>query len=301
MTSQGVGVAAFLEVVETGPLCLVQDGGRPGLSSLGVSPSGAADGRAFELGARLLGQSPAQAALECLLGGVALRAHGSVTVVVTGASCRVQVDDRAVGYAAPFLLRDGQVLRMSRPDAGLRSYLAVRGGLLVPPVLGSRSHDTLSGLGPPPVRSGDRLPVGLSQGDDFTDLLVDVAPVAPPGGGLVVLDTRPGPRWDWLADPAQLAETEWLVSATSDRVGVRLDGPRLLRDDGRRTAEVPSEGLVRGAVQLPPDGRPVVFLADHPVTGGYPVVAVLTGPTADAAAQVVPGQPVRLRPATSLG
>lgn len=285
---------ALLEVVDVGALCLVQDLGRPGLASLGVSPSGAADRGAHALGARMLGQDSVLAGVE-VVGGLAVRARGSVTAVVTGARCEVTVDDRPVGTGAPFLLRDCQLLRIGRPSAGLRSYLGVRGGVAIDAVLGSRSSDTLSGLGPAPIRVGDLLPVGRPTGPVGGELLVDVAPVAGPTTGAVELEVLPGPRLDWLADPAELTTSRWTVAAESDRVGIRLAGPALDRSATRATAEVPSEGVVRGAVQVPANGVPVVFLADHPVTGGYPVVAVLTQQACDRAAQLVPGQRVRLR------
>jgi biotin-dependent carboxylase-like uncharacterized protein len=281
-------IPAALVVVRTGPLALIQDGGRPGLSTMGVGPSGACDRFAYELGARLLGQDAGAAAVECLQGGMVVRASGTVTLVTTGAPADIAVDGRLVGHAAPFTARDGQLVAIGRPHAGLRTYLSVRGGVDVAPVLGSRSYDTLSAIGPPPLATGDVLPVGPAQGD----VTVDVAPVGAPSSGIVDLPAVPGPRWDWLDDAAALTAPCWRVGTASDRVGLRLGGPEVPR--GTRV-EVPSEGLVRGAVQVPADGHPVVFLADHPVTGGYPVVAVLTARGADLAAQVVPGQEVRLR------
>ncbi len=288
---------AGLEVLAPGTLSLVQDAGRPGLGDLGVGPSGAADRGAFELGARLLGQDGSFAAVESLGGGLVLRARGSLTAVVTGAPAPTRVDGVPVGHAAPFLVGDGAELWLGRPPTGLRTYVSVRGGIAVPPVLGSRSRDTLSGLGPEPLVAGQLLRVGDPRGD----LLVDVAPVARPSGGLVLLEAFQGPRWDWLAEPDALEHGPWLVGVDSDRVGVRLEGPGLARHPAHDRAELPSEGVVRGAVQLPPGGRPVIFLADHPVTGGYPVVAVLTAAACDLAAQLVPGQPVRLRMASAPG
>lgn len=296
MTPADHAAYARLEVIVAGPLTLVEDLGRPGLASLGVGPSGAADRGAFALGARLLGQPTDRAALECHHGGLTLRAHGSVTMALTGAPAPTTVDGTPVGYAAPFLVRDGSVLHVGRPTSGLRTYVSVRGGVEVAPVLGSRSYDTLSGIGPPPLEDGDVLPVGQPVGDP----LVDVAPVAPPARGLVTLELTRGPRSDWLGDLTALTDTPWQVDARSDRVGVRLAGASLARAAGFEGRELPSEGVVRGAVQLPADGRPVLFLADHPVTGGYPVVAVLTSRSGDAAAQLVAGQSVRLRQVSSL-
>lgn len=290
---QGAGHPAYalLEVLETGPLTLVEDLGRPGWAAMGVGPSGAADRGSFGLGARLLGQDLDRAALECHHGGLALRAHGSVTIALTGAPTPATVDGVDAPHAAPLLLRDGSVLRLGRPEVGLRTYVSVRGGLDVAPVLGSRSYDTLSGIGPPPLTQGQLLPVGEPSGSP----LVDIAPVRALSHGTVELPVTPGPRLDWLADPAAATGTGWAVAADSDRVGVRLEGEPLRRASWCEQLELPSEGVVRGGVQLPADGRPVVFLADHPVTGGYPVVAVLTTAACDQLAQLVPGQGVRLR------
>jgi biotin-dependent carboxylase-like uncharacterized protein len=256
-----------------------------------VSPSGAADRAAYELGARLLGQGGDRAALEILLGELVVRAHGSLTAVLTGAALPAEVDGTAVGHAALFLVRDGQVLRLGRPAQGLRTYLSVRGGIAVPPVLGSRSRDTLAGLGPEPVTPGDRLPVGWS--DAWPTL--DVAPVAPLPTGVVDLRAMWGPDSDRLAR-RELLCAQWAMAPDSDRVAVRLTpaGGSPLSAAFADATEVPPAGIVRGAIQLPPSGLPVVFLDDHPVTGGYPVVAVLDAASCDRAAQLRPGAVVRL-------
>lgn len=286
---------AVLEVLETGPLALVQDHGRPGLGAMGVSRSGAADRRSFSLGARLLGQTTGEAAIEVALGGLVLQAHESVTAVLTGAPAQATVDGIPVGHAAPFLLPRKAILRLGRPTSGLRTYVSVRGGLDVPPVLGSRSTDTLSGTGPPVLTPGSLLPIGRPLGDPT----LDVAPVEPPASGELRLHVVMGPREDWLADPRALLAQGWTVSSRSDRVGLRLQGPALRRHPHRLSDELPSEGLVRGCVQVPPDGQPIVFLADHPVTGGYPVVAVARDADVDLAAQAVPGQRIELLASTS--
>jgi biotin-dependent carboxylase-like uncharacterized protein len=176
--------------------------------------------------------------------------------------------------------------------AGLRTYVAVRGGIVVPEVLGSRSTDIMADLGPPVLRAADELPVGGAPGR-FPN--VDVAPVADPEGGDLVVRVVPGPRDTWLTDDAwgALLHEGYEVTSESNRVGIRLDGPVLKRasDD-----ELPSEGMARGALQVPPSGKPVLFLADHPVTGGYPVAAYVHDADVDRCAQLCPGQRVFFRP-----
>jgi len=204
--------------------------------------------------------------------------------VTTGARCA-----GATAHNAPVLLRAGSRLALGAPARGLRTYLAVRGGLDVPPVLGSRSTDLLAGLGPPPLTHGDVLPVGephLPLPD------VDVAAVAEPTGRELRVRVLPGPRRDWFADAAWdvLLGSAYTVTGESNRIGLRLDGPPLER---RRDGELPSEGMVRGALQVPPSGRPVLLLADHPVTGGYPVVGYVHDDDVDACGQLIPGQVLR--------
>ncbi|PRX92494.1 biotin-dependent carboxyltransferase family protein [Allonocardiopsis opalescens] len=282
---------AALEVLAPGPAATVQDLGRAGHGALGVGRSGAADLASFRLANRLVANPEGAAAIEATLGGLEVRARGDLLVAVAGAPCPVTVDGRPEPVAALLRLPDGARLRLGVPPAGLRSYLAVRGGVDVPPVLGSRSTDTLSGLGPPPLAAGTELPVGPPP---RAHPVVDLAPVAPPPGGVPVLRCRPGPRDDWFAAEALSALTSapYLVTGDSDRVGMRLDGPALPRS---RTGELPSEGMVRGALQVPPSGRPTLFLADHPVTGGYPVIAVLATADVDLAAQARPGTRLRFR------
>jgi len=280
-----------LEVLAAGPLSLIQDLGRAGFASIGVGSSGAADRGAFRLGARLLAQPYSAAALEVTFGGLSIRARGDLQLALTGAQAPATVDGRPVGYFGPFTVADGQVLTLASPSVGLRSYLSVRGGIAVAPVLGSRSTDTLSGLGPPPLRARDVLPVGPAPAA-FPN--VDVAPAAAISPETLVVHALRGPRDDWLADLEALAATPWTVSTDSDRVGIRLSGAPLQRQASRLERELPSEGVVSGSIQIPPSGQPVVFLADHPVTGGYPVVAVLLDADIDRAAQAVPGQQVRI-------
>jgi biotin-dependent carboxylase-like uncharacterized protein len=281
-----------LTVLATGPLATVQDRGRPGYAAIGVPRAGAADAPAAELANRLVGNTDEAAVVEVTAGGLRVRAGRTLLVALTGAPAPVTVGGRPAPFGAPLTLVPGAELAVGMPPVGLRTYLAVRGGIDVPPVLGSRSTDTLSGLGPAPLEPGDRLPVGTLQAEEP---FVDVAPIRRPSSA-PALRVLPGPRRDWL-DPAAwtaLTTQPWTVTADSNRVGLRLAGPALTRT---REDELPSEGLVAGAVQVPPDGAPVLFLADHPVTGGYPVLAVVTTADLPAAAQLRPGDTLTFRPA----
>ena len=281
-----------MEVVRPGPLTTVQDGGRVGVAALGVPRAGALDPDARRLANRLVGNAPDAAVLEATLGGVALRALEPLLAAVVGAPAPVRVDGRAVAWGAPVPVPAGAVLAVGAPTSGLRCYLAVAGGFAVPPVLGSRSADLLAGLGPPPLAVGQLLPVGPPTGPPCW---IDPLPLpAPPRQLLLRLDL--GPRADWFTPVAlqTLDAGRWTVSSASNRVGLRLVGPTLERLPGR--GELPSEGMVLGAVQVPPDGLPVVFLADHPTTGGYPVVGVVPAEDLGAAAQVTPGTSVRFIP-----
>ena len=282
----------MLTVLAPGPLATVQDRGRPGWAAIGVTRSGAADRAAAALANRLVGNDRSAAVIEATAGGLRVRAERTVLVAVTGAPAPPAVDGRPAPLNAPLTLRPGAELSLGLPAVGLRSYLAVRGGVDVPEVLGSRSTDTLSGLGPAPLRAGHVLGVGSLAAEEP---IVDVAAVRPPSADPVVR-VLPGPRRDWLLPAAwsALTSAEWTVSADSDRVGLRLTGPRLHR---AREDELPSEGLLPGAIQVPPDGAPVLFLADHPVTGGYPVPAVVVTADLPAVAQLRPGDVLRFRPA----
>lgn len=276
-----------LEVIATGALALVQDLGRPGLTASGVGRSGAADRGALRLANRLVANPAGAAGIEVVFGGLAVRAATLLTVALAGAAAPADVDGTPVGHHAVVPLRPGQMLRLGVPPTGVRTYLAVRGGVDVAPVLGSRSTDLLSGLGPPKLAPGDVLPVG-PEPDTFPT--IDLAPVAGPTGATVTLRAVPGPRAEWVADLDALTRTAWTASSRSDRIGMRLEGGRLHRRD---EAELPAEGMVRGALQVPPGGEPVLLLADHPVTGGYPVVVTVCDADVDRAAQVRPGQGVR--------
>lgn len=279
-----------LQVLDAGPLTTVQDLGRPGWAHLGVPQAGALDAAAAALANRLVGNDATAALLETTLGGATVRVAAATTVAVSGAWCTVRVDGRAVAFGEPVSVRADAVVTVGPAVRGVRSYLAVAGGLAVGPVLGSRSTDTLAGVGPPVLRDGDALPLGSPGSGPGA---VDVDAVRRPAGP-VTLRVRTGPRRDWFARDAMgtLTAAAFTVTPDSNRVALRLDGAALGRS---RDDELPSEGIVLGAVQVPPSGRPLVFLNDHPTTGGYPVLCVVHPDDLGACAQLRPGEPVSFR------
>jgi len=267
-----------LEVLDPGPLTTIQDHGRPGWAHTGVPPSGAVDRESWARANDLVGNPDAAAALEATLIGPTLRALKTVTVAVVGA--------RTADHTRT--LQPGDVLETG-PCRGARAYIAVRGGIDGEPTLGSRSTDLLTGLGPPPLEQGDLLPIGPE-------------PTRPPGSPRPATPDRdelrlhPGPRDDWFTAAAleTLRTATWRVTSQANRVGIRLDGPPLERACHE---ELLSEGLVTGALQVPPSGRPILLLNDHPTTGGYPVIADVASDDLSRAGQLKPGDDVRFAPA----
>ncbi|MFZ3454499.1 5-oxoprolinase/urea amidolyase family protein [Arthrobacter sp. 7Tela_A1] len=299
-------------VLDPGPQSTIQDLGRPGYSHVGVGRSGAADRSALVRANRMVGNPAGAAGLEVLFGGLRLRAGRDLVVAVTGASAPLALHaadrpERPAPFDAPFLLRSGEVLSLGLPAAGLRTYLALRGGRAGQAVLGSLSTDTLAGLGPAGLTAGCGLSVGPEPGTAVG--LPEAAPPLPgaeteaeteAGAGTgweaeAQLRYVPGPREDWF-DAAGLdgfMSRTWTVAQDSNRVGVRFSGEPLT---GRRAGELESEAVLPGSVQVPPSGLPILFLADAPVTGGYPVIGVVLQADLDLAAQLRPGTPVRFVP-----
>jgi biotin-dependent carboxylase-like uncharacterized protein len=274
-----------LVVVSAGPATTVQDLGRAGYAHLGVSPAGAADPRSLARANILVGNAAGTPAFEAALRGPALTCDRPVTIAVSGARCRAG--------EGPHRLEPGAVFDVGPLRGGLRAYIAVAGGLAVAPVLGSASTDIRCLLGPPPVRDGDRFDLG------------GAAPAAAPAPEPVPLDrpvwlpVRPGPRPDRCppAAWAALLDRDWAVGLAASRTGFRLAGPALPASE----QGWPSEGVIAGAVQLPPDGQPIVLLCEHPTTGGYPVVAVVTADGLPVAGQLRPGDAVRFRSSGGTG
>lgn len=297
-------VVSGLRIVSPGLHSLIQDLGRHGHSALGVSAAGALDRASLRRANRLVGNEPSAAAIETVAGGLKVQAVGDQVLAVAGAPSELTVVSppdadsgepgrrRTVPMATPFALLDGETLTLGAPEAGFRSYVSLRGGVDTVPVLGSRSTDTMSGIGPAALTAGQV----FASGGDSTSGVVGHPELQPdyPGTGVTVLDVVPGPRADWFDQGAldSFCTQEWDVLPQSNRVGMRLQGSPLQRS---RQGELPSEGTVAGAIQIPPEGLPVLFLADHPVTGGYPVIAVVVDHQLDTAAQVPIGGKIRFR------
>lgn len=265
-----------IEILEPGPLTSVQDPfGRTAWRHLGVPVGGAADAWSARLANRLVGNPDDAALLEITLGNVLIGTDGAAWVALTG-GLRATSGGIELPRHEAWRLRPGATLRIGA-GPGVRGYLAVGGGLVVERVLGSTSTDLRAGFGGidgHALRTGDRLEIGRMAGEPTR--WSGTAPAAP-------IRIVPGPHPETLAE----LETEWTVAVEADRTGVRLDGPRLAG------GEVPSMGLPLGAIQVPPDGRPIVMLADRPVTGGYRVPACVIRADVGRVAQLRTGDALR--------
>ncbi|WP_309069528.1 carboxyltransferase domain-containing protein, partial [Microbacterium sp.] len=295
-----------VEVVRPGLQLVVEDFGRPGNAALGVSASGAADRRALRRANRAVGNHPAHAALELAGGGAVLRFRGAGVVAVAGAAMdpvvvRPDGVELPVTDGVPAAVDDGDELRLGVARDGLRVVIAVRGGLDLEPALGSLASDTLAGLGAEelggsPLAAGTVIPL---RGPAAAPFAVEPHPAPrsplPAAGDQVELRIVRGPRDDWFTDDGvrTLLAQEWLVTPRSDRVGIRLEGEAPL--ERAIPGELPSEGAVTGAIQVPPDGQPVLFLPDHPLTGGYPIIGAVIDADLDLAGQLPPGTRIRFR------
>jgi antagonist of KipI len=266
-----------LVVVDPGMFTTVQDLGRPGWGAAGVSACGAADPVSLRIGNRLVGNRDGAAAIEMTLRGGAFRAEAPVLVAVCGSDFGSSIPAWTATRLSP-----GDLVKVGATRAGARCILCVRGGIAVPAVLGSASTHVASGLGGlegRPLRKGDRLPVGPDPGSPPRRLR--------PGNALdeILLRKRlratPGPQADWFTAEALASfhATVWAVSEAADRMGLRLEGPRV---DRAREGELRTEGVCLGAVQVPDGGRPIVLFVDQQTTGGYPKIANVI--TADFAA-----------------
>ncbi len=290
-----------LQVRATGLLTVFQDLGRHGQACQGVSDSGAMDQAALKLANRLVGNPSDSATLETVGGGLQLQSIGETVVAVTGADAPLTLRT-AEGHqwSAPshqaLALADGDLLSIGQPVAGARSYMTARGGFAIAPVLGSCATDTLASVGPAPLGVGDVL--GLNTASAGAVVSEPALPAAdlPTLSQEVLLDVVMGPRTDWFSPDAvaSLAAQRWQVTPQSNRVGLRLAGDTPL--ERAIGGELPSEGTALGALQVPPSGQPVLFLADHPLTGGYPVIATVAPYHLDRAGQIPVGAWLRFNP-----
>ncbi len=296
-----------LEILNPGVRSLIQDAGRFGLARYGVPRSGAFDRGAWRHANRLVGNhTPDEyesnlgpAAIEVLFGGLRVQAHGELVIAVTGALAPLTVldvdsdDKREVVPNDAFVLTAGSRLHVGTTRIGLRSYLAVAGALNPEETLGSRSSDTTSGLGPPPLAKGQVIDIGTASWGSTPSQL---APPEPPAHRSVTIHVRPGPHADLVEGgiDALVGAVDWTVNPTSGRSGVRLTSKDLNARVRTTRADLPSEPTLCGAVQALPSGELVVIGPDGPTTGGYPVVAVIDQPGIDQLAQARPGAIVHL-------
>ena len=289
------------EVLAAPMPAIFQDLGRFGQTGQGVSASGALDRGAFNAANRIVGNPVNTPCLELTLGGFSFRSTSRAVIGTAGAPCPITVtaaDRSFVAKAhAPVSLEAGDVVTFGQPSKGMRCYLAVRGGFDVEPVLGSFATDTLAVVGPEPVGAGAILPLkGETSG--LSSVSIDEVPAFEPPvtGEVVTLDVVLGPRTDWFTQRGieTLTGQLWQVTPQSNRVGIRLSGD--VPVERKDSAELPSEGTATGAIQIPHSGQPVLFLADHPMTGGYPVIGAVAEYHLDLAGQIPVNAKIKFRP-----
>jgi biotin-dependent carboxylase-like uncharacterized protein len=283
-----------LQIIDPGPLTTIQDRGRRGRAHEGVARSGVFDKRSADLANRLVGNTVDAAVLEVLLGPLSFRTTSACVIAITGAPTAVSSGHHEEAQNTGFHVNAGTTVALGTSKEGMRAYVAVRGGIDCPIVLGSRSFDTLGKIGPPPVQQGDVLQIGRAAA---SHVWTETAPVpdssVASSGVAVTLRVVLGPRDDWLADRtgAGLFSPLWAVASHANRTGVRLSGPVI----GRLSGELASEAMMPGAIQLPADGQPIVLGPDCGTTGGYPVVGAVVPRDLDLLAQVRPGQLIHLK------
>jgi KipI family sensor histidine kinase inhibitor len=281
----------WAEVIRPGVLSLVQDGGRRGVAGVGVPGAGPADPDSMVLANRLVGNADGAAAIEITVAGPALRFNGPAHWAVVGRSAdavEAAVDGHPCSDGAVVPVNAGQVVSIGQVRAGLRAYLAVSGGLTTPETVGSRSSDLLCGLGPGPLVTGDRLALGLpGRPHGFLSHSADRVSDGP----ATVVRVMEGPHRPGIGAWGHLIEQEWAVRGDSNRIGVRLGGRRPVPVTGGRS--IPSTGMVTGAIQVPPDGNPIILLPDHATVGGYPVIGCVISADLGVIGQLAPGDAVR--------
>jgi biotin-dependent carboxylase-like uncharacterized protein len=285
-----------LVVVKPGMLSTVQDLGRRGYQGLGVPVSGPMDWYSHRLANDRLGNDPMAAALEVTLIGPELLAEGDATVTIAGAEFDVTVDGAAVDGSMPLSVRSGARIRFGERRTGARASLAVRGGFDVPPTLGSRATHLVSTMGPfggRAIRAGDRLPLGPAP-DRRPSVRGRPLPVPDRGARVRILPAAHRARFTDAAWSA-LTSARFVVTPQSNRMGYRLEGPHLAQHDG---AEMLSEAMPIGALQVPASGLPILLMAERQTTGGYPTIANVITADLPIAGQLAPGDWIEFQPCT---
>lgn len=283
-----------VEVLAPGLATLLQDGGRPGLRHLGVASGGALDPWSFALANLLVGNPPTTAVLEITVSGPTLRLRAAARLALTGAVPDADADGVSLPGCRPVDLPAGSVLRLGRCRGGARGYLAVAGGFQIRPCLGSASTDLRGGFGGlhgRPLRRGDHLPLALPQPVSKARIArwwIDPACDERPADTAPLVRVLPG--GDPTLPTRGLVTRSWRVAADSDRQGLRLQGQALAAAD---PTERISEPVFPGTVQLPPDGQPIVLLADAQTHGGYPRIGHVIRADWPLLAQLRPGDPLR--------
>ena len=290
-----------IEVLKPGPLSSLQDLGRTGVQRFGVIASGVMDEWSHRLANLLAGNGADEASLEITLMGPSLLFHQDALIAIVGADLSPRIGEQPVPMAEPVRVAAGSRLDFGRRVVGCRTYLAVHGGFTVPPVMGSRSTYLRAGFGGlqgRALRKGDRLPIAPDAVGSF-DLPDAQTLSVPPHPALHERAIRviQGQQWTRFSDQAQARffESPFVVNQNSDRMGYRLDGPGLAL---AAPLEMISEAVGVGTVQVPPDGQPIVLMADRQTTGGYPKIASVASVDLPLVAQRVPGETLRFAPVT---
>ena len=299
-----------ITVLDPGPLTTVQDAGRVGYAAQGYRSCGAADGYAYRLGNVLVGNDPGAAVLECTLRGAALRFETDTVFALTGAESPAALDSTPVPYYAPLLAKAGSVLQMGAAKTGLRSYLAVGGGIATPPVLGSRATDVKCGIGGLEGRkltAGDTLPIGSCDTPALWQAITakrldrplrdktvcgGLHPMRVQGTQMLpLLRAVPGPQDAAFTFAGLHIFTQGVYQLTPncDRMACKLAGPAIEMKHG---ADILSDGIAAGSVQISADSQPIVMLTDHQTTGGYAKIATVISADLPVLAQLRPGQAV---------
>ncbi len=284
----------MLKIIEAGILTTIQDAGRWGYQSFGVPVSGAMDWFAFTMANRLTRNDANAAALE-IHSPVNFQSDDAIVLALTGAEARLEIDSRVMPTWTSVFVRAGSLIEIKPARAGGWNYLAIHGGIDVPRVLGSRSTYARAGLGRD-LHPGDVLPLGKKSRGDLIAVAGNLAPdhVRALANRNEPIRVIPGPHVDWLVDHAinTLTIGDYTLTDGADRMGYRLAGAPLTR---ARESELISCGVPLGAIQIPADGQPIVLMADHQTTGGYPIIATVIRADLPMVAQRAPGERVRFQ------